>query len=105
AHEWEMPLVTFTDRARDSGLPIIVYHMRKPSVTFYARKPVLMPSEDDEYERDLSENARAFILARSRDEKDFSGRNGMEIIAREGRYILVSWDRNQAKSAKSDSAE
>lgn len=89
SNEWESPLVGMAEYAGKSGLPIIVYGMRKPSMPFYAKRPVLLPGNPQALADELSKHPRAYVLTRSREEQFFRTLPDCKIMTHHGRYMLV----------------
>lgn len=89
ADEWETPLIGMAEYAGKSKLPIIVYGMRKPSMPFYAKRPVLLPGNPQVLADELARHPSAYILTRSREEQFFRAVPGCKILTHHGRYMLV----------------
>lgn len=91
ANEWETPLIGMAEYTGKSKLPIIVYGMRKPSMPFYAKRPVLLPGNPQVLTDELGRHPSAYILTRSREEEFFRAIPGCKILTHHGRYMLVMY--------------
>jgi 4-amino-4-deoxy-L-arabinose transferase-like glycosyltransferase len=99
SESWEMPLVAFSRYAGDSCDPIIVYSMRKPGVTFYAERPVLVIKYRDEFLKALETLPRAYILGRKKTWPNPEELPGCDIVDKKGDFFLVRYTRPAAGSA------
>jgi 4-amino-4-deoxy-L-arabinose transferase-like glycosyltransferase len=88
--EWEAPLPKFAQFAANSDWPIFVFHMRKPSIPFYAHRPVKNPYDEAELIRGLGESNGAYILGKTKDANFFESLPNCRIVARDGRFLLVA---------------
>ncbi len=107
SNQWEAPIQSFAQFAGASGLKdtIIVYQMRKPSVTFYAKRKFLLPKSPEELTYILSKTDRAYIISRSRGEQDLKALPGTKHLCQMGQYVLTSYARPTAlKSSSNNSA-
>ena len=90
---WELPIQSFSQYAAVSDWPILVYQIRKPSVTFYAKRKILLPRGKDSLLSLLRTKKCAYIISRSRDTGDFASITGCKQISHMGSYVLTSWIR------------
>lgn len=105
SNQWETPIQSFAQFAGGSKDTIIVYQMRKPSVTFYAKRKFLLPKSPKELTYILSKADRAYIISRSRGEQDLKALPGTKHLCQMGQYVLTSYARlNGLKSSRTDSA-
>jgi hypothetical protein len=88
---WERPIRNFAGYAAVSDWRILVYKIRKPSVTFYAHKKILLPRTEKELRYLLETNKHVYIIARSRDSAETLAYPGTKLISKEGNYLLVAW--------------
>ena len=85
----EGPIPAFSQYAAVSSWPIVVYHMRKPSVPFYAHRQVVIPHNSEEFEQKLATTNGAYILGKKADETYIASMPRCRVIARQGLYVLV----------------
>ncbi len=105
SNQWETPIQSFAQFAGGSKDTIIVYQMRKPSVTFYAKRKFLLPKSPKELTYILSKADRAYIISRSRGEQDLKALPGTKHLCQMGQYVLTSYTRPTAlKSSSTNSA-
>ncbi len=93
SNQWETPIQSFSQFAGGSKDTIIVYQMRKPSVTFYAKRKFLLPKNPKELTYILSKADRAYIISRSRGEQDLKALPGTKHLCQMGQYVLTSYAR------------
>lgn len=93
SNQWENPIQSYAEFAGASKATILVYQMRKPSVTFYAKRRFLLPKSPNELKYILSKTDRAYIISRSRSEKDIKAIPGSKHLCQMGQYVLVSYIR------------
>ena len=91
AEEWEAPFIEFIEMADASGKQIILHGMRKPSSTFYAKRPVIKPESQFELITDLSKLESAYIIVRTRELDFISKLAGCRVMRQRGKYALVLW--------------
>jgi 4-amino-4-deoxy-L-arabinose transferase-like glycosyltransferase len=91
SNQWETPIQSFAQFAGASKATIIVYQMRKPSVTFYARRRFLLPKSPKELAYILSKTDSAYIISRSRGEADLKALQGTKRVCQMGQYVLTSY--------------
>lgn len=91
SNQWEIPIQSFAEYAGPTKATIIVYQMRKPSVTFYAKRRFLLPKNPKELTYILSKTERAYIISRSRSESDFKALSGIKHLCQMGQYVLSSY--------------
>jgi 4-amino-4-deoxy-L-arabinose transferase-like glycosyltransferase len=97
---WEEPLTRFARFAGQSKWPIIVFHMRKPSMPFYAGRQVKLPYDEAGLIRMLGETDGAYILAKADRQHFLESMPNCRVVARDGRFILVAQrPRSEAKFA------
>ncbi len=94
--QWERPIRSFAQFAAGSKDPILVYQMRKPSVTFYAKRKFLLPKNPKELTYILSKTDRAYIISRSRSEKELKAIPGSKHLCQMGEYVLTAYRRPAA---------
>jgi 4-amino-4-deoxy-L-arabinose transferase-like glycosyltransferase len=99
SNQWETPIQSFSEFAGASKDTIIVYQMRKPSVTFYAKRKFLLPKSPKELSYILSKTNGAYIISRSRSEKDLQAQPGTKHLCQIGQYVLTSYARDQGTSS------
>ncbi|MBS1957051.1 MAG: glycosyltransferase family 39 protein [Cyanobacteria bacterium SZAS-4] len=105
SNQWETPIQSFAQFAGASKDTIIVYQMRKPSVTFYAKKKFLLPKSPKELTYILSKADRAYIISRSRAKEELKTLPGTKHLCQMGQYVLTSYARPTAlKSSSTNSA-
>lgn len=90
SRDWEVPLIKFAQYAAVTKWPIFVFHMRKPSIPFYAHRPVKNPYDEAELIHDLGETNGAYILGKVKDAHFFESLPNCRIVARDGRFLLVA---------------
>jgi 4-amino-4-deoxy-L-arabinose transferase-like glycosyltransferase len=90
SREWEGPLTHFAQYAAVSDRPIFVFHMRKPSVPFYAHRPVQVPYDEAELIHGLGEANGAYILGKARDLTFFQSLPNCHLVAQDGRFVLIA---------------
>jgi hypothetical protein len=100
---WELPIQNYAQFAGASNWPIVVYQIRKPSVTFYAHRKILLPRSEKELDWILRKTENAYIIARSRDEKYLRTIAGNKVLNKSGQYLLLSWKRPQKMAAPAGS--
>jgi hypothetical protein len=88
--EWEEPLTRFAQYAAVSDWPIFVFHMRKPSVPFYAHRAVKLPYDEAELIHDLGEVNGAYILGKAKDLTFFQSLPNARVVAQDGRFVLIA---------------
>lgn len=91
SNQWEVPIQSFAQYAGASNATILVYQMRKPSVTFYAKRRFLLPKSPKELAYILSKTDRAYIISRSRGEVDLRAVKGTKRLCQMGQYVLTSY--------------
>ncbi len=91
SNQWEAPIQSFAQFAGSSDATIVVYQMRKPSVTFYAGRRFLLPKSPKELAYILSKTSRAYIISRSRGEADLKTLKGTKHLCQMGQYVLTSY--------------
>lgn len=89
--QWETPIQSFAEYAGPTKATIVVYQMRKPSVTFYAKRRFLLPKNPKELAYILSKTDRAYIISRSRGESDLKVLPGIKHLCQMGQYVLSSY--------------
>jgi 4-amino-4-deoxy-L-arabinose transferase-like glycosyltransferase len=77
-----------------SGEPILVHDLRKPGITFYAKRAVLLPADLDAVHDLLHSRKAAYILTRTRDLKDLPPEDGFKVVASDSRFALLHWRRS-----------
>ena len=87
--QMEGPIPAFSRFAALSPWPIIVYHMRKPSVPFYAHRQVVIPHNSEEFEKAIRTTNGAYVLGKRADESYLVSMPRCRVIARQGLYVLV----------------
>jgi 4-amino-4-deoxy-L-arabinose transferase-like glycosyltransferase len=105
SNQWETPIQSFAQFAGASKATIIVYQMRKPSVTFYAGRRFLLPKSSRELAYILSKTDRAYIISRSRGEADLKAQPGTKRLCQMGQYVLTSYATPGALKAQGGSAD
>lgn len=90
SQEWEVPLTRFAQYAAVSDWPIFVFHMRKPSVPFYAHRAVKVPYDEAELIHGLGEVSGAYILGKTKDLTFFESLPNTRVLAQDGRFVLVA---------------
>jgi 4-amino-4-deoxy-L-arabinose transferase-like glycosyltransferase len=90
SREWEGPLPRFAQYASLSNWPIFVFHMRKPSVPFYAHRPVKLPHDEAELIRGLGEANGAYILGKAHDLNFLQSLPNTRLVAQDGRFVLIA---------------
>jgi 4-amino-4-deoxy-L-arabinose transferase-like glycosyltransferase len=91
SNEWEGPVPWFSNFASLSGEPIVVYHMRKPSVPFYAHRQVIVPAGAPQLARLNTELNSAYLIARRDDLDELAKLPDIHLQVRCGRYALLHW--------------
>jgi 4-amino-4-deoxy-L-arabinose transferase-like glycosyltransferase len=86
---WEGPLPHFAHYAGASRLPVFVWHMRKPSVPFYAQRQIIIP-ERDELIQALSQTNGAYILSKKKDLDFLLSLPRCRFLVKHGLYVLVA---------------
>ncbi len=74
-----------------SGEPILVHDLRKPGITFYSKRAVLLPADLDAVHELLASRNVAYILTRTRDLKDLPSEDGFKVVAADDRFALLHW--------------
>lgn len=74
-----------------SGEPILVHDLRKPGITFYSKRAVLLPADLDAVHELLQSRKVAYILTRARDLKDLPSEDGFKVVAKDDRFALLHW--------------
>jgi hypothetical protein len=91
SNEWEGPVPWFATFASLSGEPIVVYHMRKPSIPFYAHRQVIVP-DGAEHLASLNTQLRsAYLIARRDDMGELAKLSDIHVQVRSGRYVMLHW--------------
>lgn len=93
ARQWEAPLPAMAEYASLSGLPLIVFDMRKPGIPFYARRKVIQPGGETPLIEELSRHERAYVLTKAKRRGYFASMPGARIVRVDGAFILVAWSR------------
>jgi 4-amino-4-deoxy-L-arabinose transferase-like glycosyltransferase len=88
--EWEGPVPAFAQFASLSGEPIVVWHMRKPSITFYARRQVIIPLDEDSLRRVVDQEPRAYIIGKTADMPLLCSLSGCRVLVKQGRFVLLA---------------
>lgn len=104
SNQWEAPIQSFAQFAGASKDTIVVYQMRKPSVTFYAKRKFLLPKSPKELTYILSKADRAYIISRSRAEQDLKALPGTKHLCQMGQYVLTSYARPSGLKSSSTNA-
>jgi 4-amino-4-deoxy-L-arabinose transferase-like glycosyltransferase len=87
--EWEGPVPAFARFAALSGDPIVVWHMRKPSITFYAGRKVLIPADSTQLDETMKDLPRAYIIAKVADLPALSHLSDCRLLVKQGRFALL----------------
>lgn len=87
--EWEGPIPAFSRFAALSGQPIVVFHMRKPSITFYCLRQVLIPADEDKLFETVSALPCAYIIGKTADLPVLSKLPDCRVLVRQGRFVLM----------------
>jgi len=101
---WEQPIRKYAQFAGASNWPIVVYQIRKPSVTFYAGRKILLPRSEKDLDWILRKSKNAYIIARSRDEEYLRSIAGNKVLNKSGQYLLLGWKRPLNMVAPTSSA-
>ncbi len=88
--EWEGPIPAMSQFASLSGQPVVVWHMRKHSVPFYARRQVIMPGDVSELQRVLGSSERAYIIGKTKDLDTLSSLPRCRVLVKQGRFVLLA---------------
>lgn len=88
---WEVPIVAFSRYAAASQDPIVVFSMRKPSVTFYAQRQVIITSHPVELVQQLQSRPRAYVLGWEKTWPNPSILPGCRVVDHRGPFWLVQW--------------
>lgn len=91
SEEWEAPIVAFSRYVAASKDPIVVFSMRKPSVTFYAQRQVIITSHPVELVQQLQSLPRAYVLGWENTWPDPSIVPGCRVVDHRGPFWLVQW--------------
>lgn len=105
SESWEVPLVAFARYAGATKDPIIVYSMRKPGVTFYAERPVLVIKYRDEFDKALQTLPRAYVLGRKKTWPNYEQEPGCRLLDKKGDFVLVRYIRPQTPNAAPSTAQ
>jgi hypothetical protein len=87
--EWEGPVPSFARFAALSGKPIVVYHMRKPSITFYALRKVLIPPGEAELFETVKAYPDLYIIGKRADLLVLSKLPECRVLVLQGRFVLM----------------
>lgn len=91
SNQWEGPIPWLSSFASLSGEPIVVYHMRKPSVPFYALRKVLVPADAEQMKALNTQLPHAFVIARQDDRRFLSQLPDMRLQTQSGIFALMHW--------------
>jgi 4-amino-4-deoxy-L-arabinose transferase-like glycosyltransferase len=89
SEQWEGPLPRFAYFAGQSKWPVFVYHMRKPSIPFYALRQVIIPDRDELIDG-LNQTNGAYIISKKKDLAFLLTLPRCRLIAAEGLYVLLA---------------
>lgn len=95
---WEGSLPAYARFAGISKWPVFVYHMRKPSVTFYARRQVVIPL-GDELEQALQQTNGAYIISKKKELDYLLTLPRCKLVSANGLYVLVVQTRMEGASS------
>jgi len=87
--EWEGPVPAFAKFAALSGDPIVVWHMRKPSITFYAGRKVLIPADATQLDETMKGLPRAYVIAKVADLPALAHLPDCRLLVKQGRFALL----------------
>lgn len=86
--QWEGAIPEYANFAGQSNWPIFVYHMRKPSVTFYAHRQVIIPTKE-ELVSELDQTNGAYIIGKKADLDFLERLPRCYLVSNKGLYVLL----------------
>jgi 4-amino-4-deoxy-L-arabinose transferase-like glycosyltransferase len=97
SQNWQEPLPKFASLAGHSKLPIMVYRMRKPSITFYAGRRVAMVGNGEELKQSLARCQQAYVLSKSKFSTELTELH-CKIVQDTGSFVLAQWKQETENS-------
>ena len=94
--EWEAPVQAFSQYAALSGEPIVVWHMRKPSITFYAGRQVIIPLDRQQLRQAVESQPRVYIIGKTADLPALASLPDCRLLVKQGRFVLLTRQASQA---------
>lgn len=92
SNHWEGPIPRFGAYVGRLQEPTFVFDMRKPGVTFYARRQMYQAWSWATLTSELSRMNRGYIITRSRNKEQMKLLPGTTVIMEEGLYLLARFD-------------
>jgi 4-amino-4-deoxy-L-arabinose transferase-like glycosyltransferase len=90
---FEEDTTTYAEIASHSPCPLLLFDVRKPGITFYYHRQVILPADFDELVDDLQRYDRAYVITKGKHCSRLLKRPGIKIIKQGQKFAFLLWQK------------